>query len=78
MTSRPRLARWGLVAAVVLVLVLIPVLVVARPYLGAVLGLGFGAGRDASLVDLRSTEDLRARFNADEGSPRLVLLVAPT
>ncbi len=33
MTSRPRLARWSLVAAVVLVLVLIPVLVVARPYL---------------------------------------------
>ncbi len=78
MTSRPRLVRWGLVAAVVLGLVLIPILVVARPYLSAVLGLGFGAGRDASLVDLRSIEDLRARFNADEGSPRLVLLVAPT
>jgi hypothetical protein len=67
-----------LVAAVVLVLLLIPGLVVARPYLGAVLGLGFGAGGDASLVDLRAIEDLRARFNADEGSPRLVLLVAPT
>jgi hypothetical protein len=76
MTSRP--ARWSLVTAVVLVLLLIPVLVVARPYIGAVLGLGFGAGGDTSLIELRSIEDLRARFNADEGSPRLVLLVAPT
>ncbi len=76
MTSR--LARWGLVAAVVLVLLLIPVLVVARPYLGAVLGLGLGQEQASSLVELRSIEDLRARFNADEGSPRLVLLVAPT
>ncbi|MBA3424773.1 MAG: hypothetical protein H0U04_09605 [Rubrobacter sp.] len=75
MTSR--LVRWGLVAAVVLVLLLIPVLVVARPYLGAVLGLGFG-GQKASLTDLHSVDDLRARFNADSGSPRLVLLVSPT
>jgi hypothetical protein len=67
-----------LVAAVVLVLLLIPVLVVARPYLGAVLGLGLGQEQASSLVELRSIEDLRARFNADEGSPRLVLLVAPT
>ncbi len=76
MTSR--LARWSLVTAVVLVLLMIPVLVMARPYLGAALGFGFGAGGDASLIELRSIEDLRARFNADEGSPRLVLLVAPT
>jgi hypothetical protein len=75
MTSR--LVRWGLVAAVVLGLLLIPVLVLARPYLGAVFGLGFG-GQDTSLTDLRSIDDLRARFNADAGSPRLVLLASPT
>jgi hypothetical protein len=69
MTSR--LVRLGLVAALALVLLLIPVLVVAQPYLGAVFGLGFG-GQGAALTDLRS------RFNADAGSPRLVLLVSPT
>ncbi len=72
-----RFVRWGLVAVVVFVLLLIPVLVVARPYLGAVFGLGFG-GQDATLTDLRSIDDLRARFDADAGSPRLVLLVSPT
>jgi hypothetical protein len=75
MTSR--LVRWGLVAAAALVLLLIPVLVVARPYLGAVFGLSFG-GQDTTLTDLRSMDDLRARFDADAGSPRLVLLVSPT
>ena len=75
MTSR--LVRLGLVAAVALVLLLIPVLVVARPYLGAVFGPGFG-GQDTTLTELRSMHDLRARFDADAGSPRLVLLVSPT
>jgi hypothetical protein len=75
MTSR--LVRLGLVAAVALVLLLIPVLVVARPYLGAVFVLGFG-GQDTTLTELRSMHDLRARFDADAGSPRLVLLVSPT
>ncbi len=73
-----RLVRWGALAAAILVLLMIPVLVVARPYLGAVLGLGLGQEQAASLVELSSIEDLRARFNADEGSPRLVLLLAPT
>ena len=72
-----RLARWGLMATVVFVLLLIPVLVVARPYLGAVFGLGFG-GQHTTLTDLRSIDDLRTRFDADAGSPRLVLLVSPT
>ena len=75
MTSR--LVRLGLVAASALMLLLVPVLVVARPYLGAVLGLGFG-GRDTTLTDLRSIDDLRSRFDADAGSPRLILLVSPT
>jgi hypothetical protein len=75
MTSR--LVRWGLVAAAALVLLSIPVLVVARPYLGAVFGLGFG-GQGTTLTNLRSMDDLRARFDADAGSPRLILLASPT
>jgi hypothetical protein len=73
----PRLVRWSLVVAAVLVLLLIPVLVVARPYLGAIFGLDFG-GQGTTLTDLRSIDDLRARFDADAGSPRLILLVSPT
>ena len=72
-----RLVRWGLVAAAALVLLLVPVLVVAQPYLGAVFDLGFG-GRDTTLTNLRSMDDLRSRFDADAGSPRLVLLASPT
>ncbi len=75
MTSR--LVRWGLVAAGVFVLLLIPVLVVARPYLGTIFGLGYG-GQKTTLTDLRSVDDLRTRFDADAGSTRLVLLVSPT
>ena len=73
-----RLVRVGLVTAAVLLLLLIPVLVLARPYLGAMFGLGLGEKRHASLVELRSIDDMRARFNADAGSPRLVLLASPT
>jgi len=72
-----RLVRWGLVATGVFVLLLIPALVVARPYLGALFGLGFG-GHDTTLTDLRSVGDLRARFDADAGRPRLVLIASPT
>jgi hypothetical protein len=54
------------------------VLVVARPYLGAVLGLGLVQEQGSSLVELRSIDDLRARFDADTGVPRLILLASPT
>ena len=30
------------------------------------------------LNDLNSIDDLRARFNADKGTPRLVMLLSPT
>ena len=30
------------------------------------------------LTDLNSVEDLRARFNQDKGTPRLLLLLSPT
>ncbi len=32
----------------------------------------------AGLTDLTDIEQLQARFNADSGSPRLVLLLSPT
>ncbi len=35
-------------------------------------------GPTAALTDLTSLDDLRARFNADAGKPRLILLVSPT
>ena len=31
-----------------------------------------------TLADMRSMDDLRARFNDDAGDPRLVLLLSPT
>ena len=38
-----------------------------------------GAAQGApTLVDLRSAADLRAQFNADIGTARLVLLLSPT
>lgn len=72
-----RLARWGAVAAVGSVLILIPVAVLARPYFGSLFGFSC-ADRAPSLTDLRSVDELRTRFEADAGSPRLVLLVSPT
>ena len=73
-----RLVRWGTVAAVGGVLILIPVAVLARPYFGSVFGFSCSGDRTPSLTDLRSVDDLRTRFDADAGSPRLVLLVSPT
>jgi len=32
----------------------------------------------AALVDLKGAADLRAQFNADQGNPRLILLLSPT
>lgn len=34
--------------------------------------------REATLSDITSVDELRARFNADEGKPRLLLLLSPT
>jgi len=36
------------------------------------------APRAATLVNLQSLEDLKQRFNSDQGTPRLVLLLSPT
>ena len=62
---------------------LIPVLAVLIAFVA--LGLGMAtenvhAQKDSTstLDDLTSVEDLMARFNADAGSPRLLLLLSPT
>jgi ABC-type glycerol-3-phosphate transport system substrate-binding protein len=36
------------------------------------------APAEPTLTDLTSVDQLRERFNADQGMPRLVVLVAPT
>lgn len=48
--------------------------------IAAAIGLGlFAAPRPkATLNDLQSVEQLRARFNQDKGKTRLVLLLSPT
>ena len=45
---------------------------------GLVARTGSPAPGTRSLEDIRSVDDLRARFQADAGKPRLVLLVSPT
>jgi hypothetical protein len=42
------------------------------------LGLFASPHPGTTLTDLRSVEELRARFNQDRGKPRLILLLAPT
>ena len=75
MTSS-KLIRWGATAAVVGALVVGAVALV-QFFLGPIGG--YRCDEPAkSLVDMRSMDDLRARFNAGTGSPRLVLLLAPT
>lgn len=71
-----RLIRWGATAAVVAVL-LGGAVALVQFLLGP-----FGGYRceepTRALADMNSMDDLRARFNEDAGSPRLVLLLSPT
>lgn len=39
---------------------------------------GDKAAAEPQLADLTSVAELKRRFNADEGVPRLIVLVAPT
>jgi hypothetical protein len=72
----PRFTRWGVTAAVMAAL-LGGAVALVQSFLGPVLG--YRCDEPAkSLVDMRSMDDLRARFNDDAGSPRLVLLLSPT
>jgi hypothetical protein len=82
-----RRGRAGFVAACLLAFVLVAVLVRWGPLstepssrTPPTVTLGPGATRPAGLVvtDLRDAGQLQARFNADQGAPRLVLALAPT
>ena len=41
-------------------------------------GIAEPSGDGGGLTDVTSVDDLRARFNADTGQPRLLLLLSPT
>ena len=74
MTSK--IIRWGATAAVVAAL-LGGAVALVQSFLGPVLG--YRCDEPAiALADINSMDDLRARFNDDAGSPRLVLLLSPT
>ncbi len=75
MTSS-KLIRWGLTAAVVVAL-LGGAVALVQSFLGPVLGYRCDEPANA-LADMNSMDDLRARFDDGAGSPRLVLLLAPT
>jgi hypothetical protein len=71
-----RLIRWGATAAVMAVL-LGGAVALVQSFLGPVLG--YRCEEPAKvLANMSSMSDLRARFNEDAGSPRLVLLLSPT
>ena len=74
MTSK--LIRWGVTAAVVAAL-LGGAVALVQSFLGPVFGYRCDEPADA-LANMRSMDDLRARFNDGAGSPRLVLLLSPT
>jgi hypothetical protein len=71
-----KLIRWGVTAAVVVAL-LVGAVALVQSFLGPVLGYRCDEPAQA-LADMNSMDDLRARFNSDAGSPRLVLLLSPT
>jgi hypothetical protein len=71
-----KLIRWGVTAAV-LVTLLLGAVALVQSFLGPVLG--YRCEEPAKvLANMSSMHDLRARFNEDAGSPRLVLLLSPT
>jgi hypothetical protein len=75
MTSS-KLIRWGATAAVVAAL-LGGAVALVQFFLGPIGG--YRCDEPAkTLADMRSMDDLRARFNEDIGDPRLVLLLSPT
>jgi hypothetical protein len=71
-----KLIRLGVTGALVVVL-LGGAVALVQSFIGPVLG--YRCDEPANtLVDMRSMDDLRTRFNDDAGSPRLVLLLSPT
>jgi hypothetical protein len=71
-----KLIRWGATAVVVAAL-LGGAVALVQFFLGPIGG--YRCDEPAkTLADMRSMDDLRARFNDDAGDPRLVLLLSPT
>ena len=71
-----KLIRWGATATVVAAL-LGGAVALVQFFLGPIGG--YRCDEPAkTLADMSSMDDLRARFNDDSGSPRLVLLLSPT
>ncbi len=71
-----KLIRWGIMGAIAVVL-LGGAVALVQSFLGPMLG--YRCDEPAkTLLDMRSMDDLRARFNEDTGSARLVLLLSPT
>jgi hypothetical protein len=71
-----KIIRWGATGAVVAAL-LVGAVALVQFFLGPIGG--YRCNEPAkTLADMRSMDDLRARFNDDAGSPRLVLLLSPT
>ncbi len=75
MTSS-KLIRWGATAAVGAAS-LVGAVTLVQFFLGPTGGYRCDESANA-LADMRSMDDLRARFNENAGSPRLVLLLSPT
>ena len=82
-----RRARLGFVAACLLVFGLIAALITwglpgmespNRPPPGVTLAPGATRPAGLAVTDLHDVAELRARFNHDQGTPRLVLALAPT
>jgi hypothetical protein len=76
MRARRRALTAGLVVLVALVLV--GVYFGGRSYAGEIVGRLGEQGPSARVVDLGSVDQLRAAFNADAGTPRLLVLFSPT
>jgi hypothetical protein len=71
-----KLIRWSIMAATVTIL-LVGAVALVQSFLGPVLG--YRCEEPAKvLANMSSMDNLRARFNEDAGSPRLVLLLSPT
>ena len=56
---------------------LILAVVIIAAIIAGVIG-SFKPDSNVILTDLNSVEELRARFNQDKGTPRLLLLLSPT
>ncbi len=73
---RSKIIRWSATAAVGAVL-LVGAVALVQLFLGSIVG--YRCEEPAKdLADMRSMDDLHARFNEGADSPRLVLLLSPT